>query len=196
MYSEEDVNAMKWSVREFVGSNPNVAKYVFEKDNAVIEAVLYKYPDYRTRTVVCCSVQSGCPVGCTFCGTGNRFIKNLSANEIAMQVVYLLSVTGVDPNDMCRLQIMFMSMGEPFLNYDNVSSAISMLHWDYPEAELLVSTMGPKSDHYNDFKWRSVNIDKIGLQFSIHSPWAPERDRLIPYKDKLSLSQLARIGRQ
>lgn len=52
-------------------SDTNVKKFVFEKENAVAEAVLYKYPTYEDRTVICCSTQSGCPVGCRFCGAGN-----------------------------------------------------------------------------------------------------------------------------
>ena len=47
-------------------AHDNVAKYVFRKGNAVAESVLYKYPTYAERTVICCSTQSGCPVGCRF----------------------------------------------------------------------------------------------------------------------------------
>lgn len=94
----------------------NVSKYVFSRPDAVAEAVLYRYPDYRTRTVICCSTQSGCPVGCRFCGAGDYFVRSLSADEIVSQPVRLLEDVDCSPEDMGRLQIMFMSMGEPLLN--------------------------------------------------------------------------------
>ena len=53
----------------------NVAKFVFDNGTAVAESALYKYPDYATRTVICCSTQSGCPVGCRFCGAGDDFVR-------------------------------------------------------------------------------------------------------------------------
>lgn len=55
----------------FKSSDTNVSKFVFEFEKptkAIAEAVLYRYENFKKRTVICCSVQSGCPVGCTFCG--------------------------------------------------------------------------------------------------------------------------------
>jgi 23S rRNA (adenine2503-C2)-methyltransferase len=63
---------------------------------------------------------SGCPVGCTFCGTGKKFICNLTAEEIVQQIVEVLTDKGIehDINSRCeKFQIMFMSMGEPMLNW-------------------------------------------------------------------------------
>lgn len=80
-------------VRRIDSANPMVAKFVFENDTAVAEAVLYKYPDYAARTVICCSTQSGCPVGCRFCGAGDNFVRSLTAREIIEQPWYLLRVT-------------------------------------------------------------------------------------------------------
>jgi 23S rRNA (adenine2503-C2)-methyltransferase len=88
-------------------SDQNVKKYVFENDTSVAEAVLYKYPTYEERTVICCSTQSGCPVGCRFCGAGDSFIRSLTEDEIVSQPMRLLNDTGVDPATMGRLQIMF-----------------------------------------------------------------------------------------
>lgn len=51
----------------FISSNPNVQKFVFEGEGVAVEAVLYKYPTFKERTVICCSTQCGCPVGCHFC---------------------------------------------------------------------------------------------------------------------------------
>ena len=54
-------------IKEIKSSDENVIKFVFTKDDAVAESVLYKYPTYEDRTVICCSTQSGCAVGCRFC---------------------------------------------------------------------------------------------------------------------------------
>jgi 23S rRNA (adenine2503-C2)-methyltransferase len=72
------------NVKEIKSSDENVMKFVFEKDNAVAEAVLYKYPTYEDRTVICCSTQSGCPVGCRFCGAGDYFVRSLKCDEIVV----------------------------------------------------------------------------------------------------------------
>lgn len=84
----------------------NVAKFVYTHDKAVAESVLYRYPTYEARTVICCSTQSGCPVGCRFCGAGDYFVRSLSVDEIVSQVDYSIEQTGVDPAIMGRLQVM------------------------------------------------------------------------------------------
>lgn len=183
-------------IRVISSSNENVKKYVFEKDNAVAESVLYKYPTYENRTVICCSTQSGCAVGCRFCGAGDYFVRSLSREEIVSQPVKLLEDTGVNPLNIKRLQIMFMSMGEPLLNMKNLNAALSMLYHKYPNAALLVSTIGPrlKFSHYGEFMSLSRCIPTVGLQFSIHESTNEKRDKLIPFKDKLSLEEIAKQG--
>ena len=79
-----------FDVKRFDSSEGNVCKYVFTDDSTVLEAVLYKYEDFYKRTVICCSTMSGCPVGCTFCGTGKKFIRNIDASEIVEQIRYIL----------------------------------------------------------------------------------------------------------
>ena len=51
------------NIKKINSTDENVSKFVFTKADAVAEAVLYKYPTYEDRTVICCSTQSGCPVG-------------------------------------------------------------------------------------------------------------------------------------
>lgn len=171
----------------------NVAKYVFKKDNAVAEAVLYKYPTYEDRTVICCSSQSGCPVGCRFCGAGDYFVRSLSADEIVAQVVHCMDETGVESKEMDRLQIMFMSMGEPMLNQKNMVSALYILNNMYPTAKLLLSTIGPDVNWDQFFK-ASIDLENVGLQFSVHKSTDEDRDKLIPFKSKLTLEEIAELG--
>ena len=79
-------------VKEIQSSDENVSKFVFTKDNGVAEAVLYKYPTYEERTVICCSTQSGCPIGCRFCGAGDNFIRSFKADEIVNQTIHMLKI--------------------------------------------------------------------------------------------------------
>lgn len=187
---------MNAKVKEFKSSDTNVSKFVFEWDynKAIAEAVLYRYGSYMERTVICCSIQSGCPVGCTFCGTGKFFIRNLTKDEIVKQVVHCLSRIDCPTYDIKKFQIMFMSMGEPFLNYVELESAILELHHSFPNADLLVSTSAPISilNHIGDFIRLSV-IPKVGLQFSVHESLDARRGKLIP-TNTCSLRQISAIG--
>jgi 23S rRNA (adenine2503-C2)-methyltransferase len=184
-------------IKRFNSTEGNVWKYVFEFDNAIAEAVLYKYNDFYKRTVICVSVQSGCPVGCKFCGTGKKFIRNLTNEEIVEQVKHCLkdmNIENVD-SDGERFQIMFMSMGEPTLNIDNVINAIKDLNKIYPNAELLVSTMGTKNyTALEKLLEVSIEIQKVGLQFSVHEAFDYKRDELIPFKNKLNLREIRDFG--
>lgn len=181
------------NVKRIDSANPLVSKFVFDKETAVAESVLYQYPTYSDRTVICCSTQSGCPVGCRFCGAGDNFVRSLTTNEIIEQPRYLLEQTGVKVDEIKRLQIMFMSMGEPLLNQQALIPALRTLYLMYPNAALLISTSAPRVD-YADIRKASVDIPTIGLQFSIHESTDEARDALIPFKAKLSLDEIAKEG--
>lgn len=184
-------------VRRFDSSEGNVWKYVFTKPDMVAEAVLYRYENFYRRTVICCSTMSGCPVGCKFCGTGNKFVRNLTASEIVEQVFTVLKDQNIEDVGTTgkRFQIMFMSMGEPLLNWNEVQRAIYQLHDLYPSAELLLSTIAPNDkDVWDKVIRTSKGIEKIGLQFSVHKSTDAARNVLIPYKDKLTLKEIRDIG--
>lgn len=183
-----------WSDVDVIqSSDANVAKYVFKKEDAVAEAVLYKYPTYADRTVICCSTQSGCPVGCRFCGAGDYFVRGLTKDEITSQPAKLINDTGLPPWEMKRLQIMFMSMGEPLLNLKALIPALEDLYAAYPNAALLISTSAPDVD-YESLIEVSTRIPTIGLQFSVHESTDAARDALIPFKKKLSLAGISLAG--
>ncbi len=182
----------------FESSEGCVSKYVFTKSDMVCEAVLYKYEDYYKRTVICCSVQSGCPVGCTFCGTGSKFVRNLTSDEIIEQIMIVLKDRNIinDINNNCKkLQFMFMSMGEPMLNIDNVIEALKVLHKKFSNADLLLSTIGVNNDDtFKKIIDISKSIKKVGLQFSIHKSNNEDRDKLIPFKNKMNLQKIRDAG--
>jgi 23S rRNA (adenine2503-C2)-methyltransferase len=175
-------------------SDENVKKYVFTNDSAVAEAVLYKYPTYAERTVICCSTQSGCPVGCRFCGAGDNFVRSLTTEEIVSQPEQLLRDTGIDVNSIDRLQIMFMSMGEPMLNWKNLKPALYELYKKFPKARLLISTSAPRVfDNFMDLREVSREIPTIGLQFSVHESTDEARKKLIP-SSTMALDEISAQG--
>lgn len=180
-------------VRVIDSAEGNVAKYVFTKPDAVLEAVLYRYPTYRERTVICCSTMSGCPVGCRFCGAGDYFVRACTGEEIVAQVDRCIADTGESPEDIERLQIMFMSMGEPLLNKAGMQSALMELYNKYPTARLLISTIGPRVD-YDWVNSISGAIPTIGLQFSLHESTDAARNKLIPFDKKLTIAEIAEVG--
>ena len=182
----------------FTSSEGNVWKYVFTKEDMVAEAVLYKYNDFYDRTVICCSVMSGCPVGCKFCGTGAKFVRNLTADEIVTQIELVLKDKNLieDINEKCKkLQFMFMSMGEPMLNWDEVEKAIRILNKKFNNAQLLLSTIGCDNDEvFNKIIKLSKGIDKVGLQFSIHKSNDDDRNKLIPFYKKKKKKKIRDAG--
>jgi 23S rRNA (adenine2503-C2)-methyltransferase len=180
-------------IRDIQSTDSNVMKFVFEKDDAVAEAVLYKYPTYEDRTVICCSTQSGCPVGCRFCGAGDHFVRSLTAEEIVSQPEYLLQFKGIDANKIDKFQIMVMSMGEPLLNFKNLERAFETLYEKYPNARLLISTIGPSID-YEPVLEMCERLPTVGLQFSIHESTDERRNKLIPFAKKLTLEQISGVG--
>jgi len=184
-------------VKIAISLDTNVFKLIFTKKDAVAEAVLYRYGSFAKRTVICTSTQSGCPMGCRFCGAGEYFNRSLTAEEIfeqttvAMQLVKLLE--NINSTNIDSMQIMFMSMGEPTLNQKNLATAIRKLHSWYPESALLISTSAPRVSYDEIFKV-SAEINKVGLQFSVHESTDEARNKLIPIKGKLTLREISHLG--
>lgn len=187
--------------RIFESTDTNVKKFVFEwgdqpsEKKGVAEAVLYRYGEYRKRTVICCSVMSGCPVGCTFCGTGKFFVRNLMKNEIVEQIRECLSTIDCDTRDIEKFQIMFMSMGEPMMNWHELKLAIIELADAYTNAQLLISTSAPLTmiNHLTELIQYSRTIKRLGLQFSVHESTDEARAKLIP-TNTCTLRQIAAMG--
>ncbi|GAA0005232.1 hypothetical protein BRDID11002_52350 [Bradyrhizobium diazoefficiens] len=183
------------NVKRIDAAAQNVAKFVFDNGTAVAEAVLYKYPDYATRTVICCSTQSGCPVGCRFCGAGDNFVRSLSTDEIIAQVEHSIEQTGIQASEMKRLQIMFMSMGEPLLNLKGLVPALRQLYRMYPNAALLISTSAPIIN-YEVVREISMEIPTIGLQFSVHESTDAARGLPGPVQEEADPGSDRRRGRR
>ena len=112
--------------QEFRSKNSGTIKALFSRpnDGKLIEAVLMQHSDGRN--TVCVSCMIGCPVGCVFCATGRMgFIANLTADEIVEQVLYFARILA--PLGRKVTNVVFMGMGEPLLNYENVKKSIEIM---------------------------------------------------------------------
>ncbi|HKP19561.1 MAG TPA: 23S rRNA (adenine(2503)-C(2))-methyltransferase RlmN [Gaiellaceae bacterium] len=162
-------------------SRDGTAKTLFRTtDGKPVEAVLMRYRDGRRS--ICVSSQSGCPLTCTFCATGQmRFGRNLSASEILDQALHFRRL---EPVDHC----VFMGMGEPMLNLDAVLAAARRL----PDAGIThrrttLSTVGwlPGLRRFVD----EVE-EPIRLALSLHAPEDGLRSTLMPVNDRYPLTDV------
>ncbi|MFC1617471.1 23S rRNA (adenine(2503)-C(2))-methyltransferase RlmN [Candidatus Margulisiibacteriota bacterium] len=185
----------KFRIREFqgfetVGSDDGLAKkYVFELfDGLKIESVLLTEKGYNT---LCISSQVGCPAKCRFCATGYMgFKRNLSALEIISQILFILK-TGEPVS-----HVVFMGMGEPLLNLDNVLKSIALINSDkglnISKRKVTVSTCGiiKGIQHLIDEKIA------LNLAFSVGSPDPMKRKIIMPIEAKNSIIEIARLLKQ
>lgn len=148
----------------------------------------YELSDRSERWMIGVSVMSGCPVRCKFCATGQmKKWRNLTTEEIVTQVNFIVSKHNINPNDSKEFKINYTRMGEPFLNIENVKNAIIEISKMYPNTHHYISTIGVENSDFDFIK------DNITLQLSLHSLEEEKRNWLIPYNNKLSISELGKI---
>jgi 23S rRNA (adenine2503-C2)-methyltransferase len=166
----------------------NTIKFLLKtKDEEYIETVLMNHNDGR-RTV-CVSCQIFCPLGCKFCATGaNQYKRNLTKNEIIEQVLF---VSRYLKNKNERVtNVVYMGMGEPFLNYENIIESIHILNdkdkFNIGARHITVSTAGiiPKIYEYAKFPLQTR------LAISLHAPNNELRSKLMPINNKYPLPEL------
>src|SRR5206468_8676789 len=149
-------------------------------DGHPVEAVLMRYRDGRRS--VCVSSQSGCPLTCAFCATGQmRFGRNLTASEILDQALHFRRVESVD-------HAVFMGMGEPMLNLDAVvTAALRLPDLGITHRRTTVSTVGwlPGLRKFVD----EVE-EPIRLALSLHAAEPALRSQLMPVNDRYPLADV------
>jgi 23S rRNA (adenine2503-C2)-methyltransferase len=148
----------------------------------------------RHRATICVSSQVGCAVNCQFCFTAKLGIqRNLSAGEIAGQVVAVLKRQGVKIGR-DRINLVFMGMGEPFLNYDEFMAAVRLLVTEVgiAESRMTVSTSGivPGILRFGAEKIRPK------LAISLNAPNDGVRERIMPVTRKWDISDVLNAVRQ
>jgi 23S rRNA (adenine2503-C2)-methyltransferase len=188
--------------RELVSRDARTRKVLLElSDGRMIETVLMLYPasaEGRARATLCISTQAGCAYGCTFCATGQMgFDRHLTAGEIVGQVLYFARELRADPwiaPDGQRLDhvtnIVFMGMGEPLHNYDNVVHALRILTapgaFTLGARHITLSTVGLVPG--------ILRLAEEGLQvnlaISLHAPNDEMRLRTMPVTRKYPIAQV------
>ncbi|MCX7877127.1 MAG: 23S rRNA (adenine(2503)-C(2))-methyltransferase RlmN [Ignavibacteria bacterium] len=177
---------------DLVSSDRNTRKILFSlpllnsPKPAQIETVLMKY---SSRNTACISTQAGCALGCTFCATGQGgFQRNISSGEIIEQVIFFERILRKENEKLTNL--VFMGMGEPFANYDEVMKAVDRLTdplgFNFGARRITISTVGivPMIKRFADEK-RQVN-----LAVSLHAATDELRETMLPINKRYPLETL------
>jgi 23S rRNA (adenine2503-C2)-methyltransferase len=164
-----------------------------ENDDATEASAIQEVGRGWNRATICVSNQVGCAVDCQFCLTALLGIKrNLSAGEIAGQVLAVLNDQKASPQH-DRVNLVFMGMGEPFLNYDNFMKAVRLLVQEVglAESRMTVSTAGivPR---ISDFGREPI---RPRLAISLNASSNDLRTRLMPLNKKWNLETLMQAAR-
>jgi len=197
-FNINDMSNLSKKDREDINSNyyiteMKIAELLTEDSTGTIKGILETYDKYLIEMVLlndderytlCISSQIGCPVGCKFCATGNiGYKRNLELDEILFQFLYaekLLEQKGKKISN-----IVFMGMGEPLLNYENVVKSIEILRDEkgrnLSHRRITISTVGIPD------KIRKLSSDgvKVKLFFSLHAGNEIDRKKIIPHTAKL-----------
>jgi 23S rRNA (adenine2503-C2)-methyltransferase len=153
-------------------------KFLFKlQDGRTIETVLIKMKE--DKYTVCVSTQVGCKVGCAFCLTAKGgFVRNLSAGEIVAQVWWMKKFKNFDENK--ALNVVYMGMGEPLDNYDNLVKAIKILsHQDGMNISTRRQTVSTSGIAPKIKKLGNENLG-VNLAISLHAVDDKTREKLIP----------------
>ena len=185
---EKIINFSRPAIKNKQVSKDGTIKWLLElNDKNLVETV---YIPSETHATLCISSQVGCTLNCKFCHTGVQpLVKNLSSNEIINQIM----IAKDDLDDWKELKkinnIVYMGMGEPFYNFDNIKKSIEILNdqngLDFSKKRITVSTSGI-----------SPNIKKaakeIGtyLALSLHAPNDEIRNDIMPINKKYNIEDI------
>jgi 23S rRNA (adenine2503-C2)-methyltransferase len=161
-------------------SDDGTVKTLFHTaDGRPIEAVLMRYRDGRRS--VCLSSQSGCPLTCTFCATGQmKFGRNLEVDEILDQALHFRRTEDID-------HVVFMGMGEPTMNVDNVLAACERLpDLGVTHRRTAISTVGwvPGIDRLAECEM------PVSLALSLHAPNDALRSQIMPVNERHPIAEV------
>lgn len=180
---EEELGAQLDEAHRRTADDGATIKWLFSlAGGAQIETVLMAY---RDRVTVCVSTQAGCAMNCQFCATGQAgFTRQLSTGEILEQV--MVARRAAEPRRLSN--VVFMGMGEPLANYDNLWAAIERLHDDVGMSarHLTVSTVGIVPG----IKRLAVASLPVNLAVSLHAANDELRDELVPINRRYPLAVL------
>jgi 23S rRNA (adenine2503-C2)-methyltransferase len=174
-------------------SSDGTEKLLLTWSGGTANAETVMIPDADRRTA-CISSQVGCPVGCTFCASGLNGVKgNLTAGQIVEQVYALDRILA--PRQQRISNIVFMGMGEPLANYNNVMNAVRILHdpkcFNIGARKITISTVGVPA------KMRQLAEEELplNLAISLHAPNEALRRELIPWAEHFALDDILDAAR-
>ena len=181
---KQNYEMCNYTVVRKLESKDGTKKYLFGlSDGNVIESVLMQYHFGKT---VCVSSQIGCKMGCKFCAsTGIAFVRSLTSGEIVEQIIAIEQDIGEKISN-----VVFMGIGEPFDNYDNVMNAIKILNnqkgLNIGARHISVSTSGivPKIYQFAD-----ENV-QCTLSISLHSANNETRSSMMPVNNAYNIQEL------
>ncbi len=159
-------------------------KYLWElSDGEFIEGVLIKYD---RRNIICVSSQVGCNMGCKFCATAKmRYRRNLTTGEMLDQIIHI-----IEDNNLVKYNVVFMGMGEPLNNFNNLRKAVNILtsHYGFMlgERKITISTCGivDKIKRLADESWKCL------LAISLNAIDDHRRSKIMPVNKKYNLKTL------
>ncbi len=190
------------SLRNFLSENYTVLagkEKALRKSSDGTEKLLLEYEDGKqaetvlipaaARMTVCLSTQSGCPVKCVFCASGQgEFKGSLSSGEIIEQILRFQLYASEQERRVTH--VVLMGMGEPLLNYENTLKAVRLINSPEGAAvaarRITLSTVGlPQGIE------RLASEDlQITLALSLHSAWQEKRESLIPLAKSIKLEEI------
>ncbi len=190
----EEINANYYipelKIKKYLESTDGTKKWLFEmEDKKEIETVYI--PD-DNRGTICISSQVGCTLSCSFCHTGTmKFLRNLSMAEIVGQVIQVKNeLKDWNKNNERKItNIVFMGMGEPLYNYENVIKTLNVLTDEkglaISKRKITLSTSGvvPKIKIFKD-------DSDVNLAVSLHAAFDKIRNELVPINKKWPISVL------
>ena len=174
-------------IEELKTPSEDTVKFLFGlPDGRRVESVLMWEGKRRT---VCVSSQVGCPLDCTFCATGRMgLVRNLTAAEIVDQVLYAQRFLRRRGEELTN--VVFMGMGEPLLNFDQVMRAVRLLNLDYGAAigirRMTLSTAG----HVPGIQKLAREKLKLGLAVSLNATTDVQRSQIMPINRKWPIAEL------
>jgi 23S rRNA (adenine2503-C2)-methyltransferase len=175
-----------------LGSRDTTRKFLFQlADGSLVESVLIPaspalYGEKSDRRTICVSTQVGCAYGCKFCASGlEGFVRNLHAGEIVDQVLRVEELSGEKINN-----IVFMGMGEPLANFENLMRAITIINASWGiglgARHITVSTSGI-APRIRDFADQPL---QLRLAVSLHGATDEVRRQIMPVNRKYNLATL------
>ena len=173
-----------FNISKKLESKDGTKKYLFDLlDGNAIETVLM---EYKHGFSICVSSQIGCKMGCKFCAsTGIPFIRNLTPGEIVEQILAVERDTGIKISN-----IVFMGIGEPLDNYDNVIKAIRIINnpkgLNIGARHISISTSGIVP---NIYRLAEENI-QCTLSISLHSADNKKRSEMMPVNNAYNIGEL------